>query len=77
MPWSLATPDGQLRKTMKSVLLSQLEKDLEPLSTVPDQVVFVIDMALLQSIPSPHNTFGELAEVVFGDINFGKLSAAN
>ena len=29
--------------------------------------MFVVDaMALLQSIPSPQNTFGELAEVVFG-----------
>ena len=36
VPWSLATPDGQLRKTLKSVLLSQLEKDVDPLGTVPD-----------------------------------------
>ena len=66
VPWSLATPDGQLRKTTKAVLLNLLEKGLQPLTAVPDDTVCMLDVtALLQSMPCSQRTFGELAEAVF------------
>ena len=66
VPWSLATPDGQMAKTTKSTLLQLLEKDCDPIEVVPNDAVWVVDaMALLQSITNVPRTFGELAEAVF------------
>ena len=66
LPWSLATPDGQLAKTTKSTLLNLLEKDVAPQEEVPANAAWVVDaMALLQSISSPPRTFADLAETVF------------
>ena len=66
VPWSLATPDGQLGKTTKSILLHHLEKDVPPVEAVPSDAVWIVDaMALLQSISHFPRTFGELAEAIF------------
>ena len=39
VPWSLATPDGQMTKTTKSTLLQLLEKDFDPIEVVPNDAV--------------------------------------
>lgn len=66
VPWSLATPDGQIAKTTKSLLLHLLEKDVPPVEAVPQDAVWVVDaMALLQSLSHAPRTFGELAEAIF------------
>ena len=79
VPWSLATPDGQLRKTTKAVLLNLLEKGLQPLTAVPDNTVWILDVtALLQSMPCSQRTFGELAEAVCSNyIKFQQVWSAN
>ena len=67
--WSLATIDGSLTKTPKSKLVSVLEKDMAPLDEEPDATLWILDaMAILQSIRRVPETFGELAEQVFGTV---------
>ena len=69
LPWSLATIDGSLAKTPKSKLVLVLEKDVAPLDEEPDATLWILDaMAILQSIRRVPETFGELAEQVFGTV---------
>ena len=49
--WSLATPDGQMRKTMKAAFLHLFEEDIQALESAPDEAALMLDgMALLQSM---------------------------
>ena len=68
IPWSLATTDGGLVKTVKSKLLDSLEKDVpDPLlDTFPENCVQVFDgMVIIQQLPSLSlETFGEMSEYV-------------
>ena len=51
VPWSLATPDGETRKTMKAAFLHLLEEDVQALESAPDEAALMLDgMALLQSM---------------------------
>ena len=61
VPWSLAIPDGQMRKTTKAALLHLLEKDVQTLESAPHEAALMLDgMALLQSVPCSPCTFGKL-----------------
>ena len=51
VPWSLAIPDGQKRKTMKAAFLHLLEEGVQALESAPDEAALMLDgMALLQSM---------------------------
>ena len=66
VPWSLATPDGQMAKTIKCILLHLLENDLPPVEAVPQDAMWIVDaMALLKSLYHVLRMFGELAEAIF------------
>ena len=66
VPWSLATPEEQMRKTMKAALLHLLEKDVQALESAPHEAARMVDgMALLQSVPCSPCTFDELAVIIF------------
>ena len=67
VPYSLANADGSLRKGVKSVLCSILEKDvnvIQRLTASPNPTVVIIDgMAVIQMSKSAGaSTFGELSE---------------
>ena len=63
LPWSLAGPVGELRKTNKVSLLHKLEKGVKPLSEPPNNHVAIIDgMAIVQKFNKPNGlTFEQLA----------------
>ena len=68
VPFSLVHSDGTLRKTNKSVLLAELEKEAEvharlPTPAMPLSTVYIVDcMATIQMVKSGGAaTFGELA----------------
>ena len=63
--WSLATPDGNIYKSVKSKLLNALEDKIQVLDTVPPKTARVYDgMCLIQQLPSGLETFGALSEYV-------------
>ena len=65
IPWSLASADGTMCKTMKSTLHSLLEKNVKPLSSLPKVICCIVDaMALLQSMTQIPVTVNKLAEKV-------------
>ena len=43
VPWSLATPDGQMRKTTKAALLHLLEKDFKAVESAPHKAARRLD----------------------------------
>ena len=52
LPWSLATPQGTLRKTNKSKLIQLLTHNVDPLDDVPGTAAYVIDMmSFVQKLP--------------------------
>lgn len=58
LPWALASPDGQLRKTNKSTLATLLQKDIATLNGVPKNCAVIIDgMALVQKLSFKINDF--------------------
>jgi hypothetical protein len=73
LPWSLATPDGQLRKTNKAALaahFNMLKKMSTPVKHPPNHgrmhMATVIDgMSLVQKISGNQTTFGEIAASIF------------
>ncbi|XP_065185837.1 uncharacterized protein LOC135816571 [Sycon ciliatum] len=78
LPWSIATADGCPVSTPKSKLLSDLEKDVAPLETVPQGTAVLIDaMAVLQSYTSVPGTFGDLSKLVFRQLisNFTRFGS--
>ena len=70
LPWSLSTPDGQLRKTDKSALALLLQKNVPTAESLSDNFAVVIDgMALVQKISlSDQPTFGDIARLMFNCI---------
>ncbi|CAB4012350.1 Hypothetical predicted protein [Paramuricea clavata] len=68
IPWSLATLDGSLTKTVKSKLLNAIENDVDDatVSALPDECVRVYDgMIIIQQLPSVClATFGDISEYV-------------
>ncbi|XP_035662311.1 uncharacterized protein LOC118406391 [Branchiostoma floridae] len=66
LPWSLATPDGMLRKTNKSSLAKELLKNAQPVDAIPKPSACVIDgMALVQRLKGDHMSFAAIAENLF------------
>ena len=68
IPWSLATLDGSMTKTVKSKLLNAIENDVDDatVSALPDECVRVYDgMVIIQQLPSVClATFGDICEYV-------------
>lgn len=65
LPWSLATPDGLLRKTNKASLAKELQKDIDAADVIPQPSACVIDgMALVQRLKGDQNTFAAVAETL-------------
>ena len=63
LPWSLATPDGFLRKTNKATLSNSLQSNMPVDERIPDNSAVVIDgMALVQKLKADQLSFGEVAE---------------
>ena len=64
-PLSIATPEGNMRKTVKSTLLQILEKDTEPMELVKAESVIFDAMAVIQALNNPADLFGDLALQIF------------
>ena len=66
LPWSLASSDGSLAKTNKTILSKLLENGVECLPILPDLTTAVIidAMAMLQTLVRIPNRFSELADMV-------------
>ena len=70
VPFALAHADGALRKTTKSVLMAEVERECQAQGRLPESALstaFIFDaMALIQTLKSAGSrTFGDLAERYF------------
>ena len=70
MPFALADADGALRKTTKSVLMAEVERECQAKGRLPESALsnaFIFDaIALVQTLKSEGSrTFGDLAERYF------------
>ena len=66
LPWSLAAPaDGSLKKTAKSSLAKELQKDAPAVENLPPQSACIIDgMAMVQRLKGDQKTFREVADML-------------
>ena len=65
LPWALANADGSLRKTNKSALAREPEKNVSPAEAIPTPSTCIIDgMGLVQRMNGNNKTFAQLAESV-------------
>ena len=66
LPWSLAAPaDGSLKKTAKSSLAKELQKDSPAVENLPSQLACIIDgMAMVQRRKGGQKTFREVADML-------------
>lgn len=65
IPWSLAAPDGSLRKTTKSTLAKELQKNTLEVETIPLQSACIIDgMAMVQKLRGDHKSFADVADTL-------------
>ena len=65
LPWALASPDGSLRKTNKSSLAKELQKDVPAIEAIPQPSACIIDgMAMVQRLKGDHKTFAEIADAL-------------
>ena len=63
LPWTLANPDGTLRKTNKASLAKELHKNVQAADAIPQPSACLIDcMALVQRLKGGQKTFAEIAE---------------
>ncbi|KAI0219035.1 hypothetical protein LSAT2_029337 [Lamellibrachia satsuma] len=70
VPLAIATPEGNLVKTVKASLLKELEKNSSAVNVVPCESTLILDaMAILQAIKVDTTmTYRELAHLVFNTI---------
>ena len=69
LPWSLASTDGTIAKTVKSKLAELVEKNVASLDEEPRASQWILDaMALLQSLTHIPDSFSDLAELVFNKV---------
>lgn len=70
IPWSIATADGGMVKTSKSLLMHELETKAIPYACPPaDKCIYIMDgNALIQSCINIPDTFGELALQIFNSL---------
>ena len=65
LPWSLATPDGLMRKTNKASLAKEHQRNVQAADSIPQPSVCVIDgMALVQRLKGDQKTFAAVAETL-------------
>ncbi|KAK3750817.1 hypothetical protein QZH41_000085, partial [Actinostola sp. cb2023] len=65
LPWSLATPDGSLRKTNKATLAKELQRNVPAVDIIPLPSATIIDgMALVQRLKGDHKTFSEVGDAL-------------
>ena len=63
--WSLATPEGNIYKSVKSKLLNGLEDRIPTADTIPSKAARIYDgMCIIQQLPNGLETFGDLSECV-------------
>lgn len=63
LPWTLANPDGTLRKTNKATFAKELQKNVQAAYVIPQPLLCLIDgMALVQRLKGGQKTFAEIAE---------------
>lgn len=70
LPWSLATPQGTIRKTAKSKLMDMLSRTCEPAEEISlESSVYIVDgMSQIHKLLDIPKTFGLLAEKLFTKI---------
>ena len=69
LPWSLATPDGLMRKTNKASLAKELQKNVQSADSIPQPSACVIDgMALVQRLKGDQKTFAAVAGTLLGRV---------
>ena len=69
IPWTLANPDGSLRKTTKSDLKRSLEKNAVPRESFEKPACCIIDgMALIQKVEGDRKAFAEIADQALGTV---------
>lgn len=69
VPWTLANPDGSLRKTSKAELKRSLEKNATPSESYEKPAACIIDgMALIQKVNGDRKTFAEIADLALGSV---------
>ena len=65
LPWALASADGSLRKTTKSTLAKELQKDIPAVEAIPQPSACIIDgMAMVQRLKGDHMTFADIADAL-------------
>ena len=66
LPWSLGNCDGTLKKTSKSTLARQREKNVSLAEAIPQPSTCIIDgMNLVQKVHSENKTFAEVSDAIF------------
>ena len=66
LPWSLGNCDGTLKKTSKSTLVRQLEKNVSLAEAIRQLSTCIIDgMSLVQKVHGDNKTFAELSDDIF------------
>ena len=66
VPWSLASADGSLCKSVKSKLLESVVDVVEPAEDIPPTAALIVDgMPVLQSLKNVPGTSEELAVTIF------------
>ena len=66
IPWSLANPDGSIKKTNKAAFAKHLERRVEPADDIPEPRATIIDaMALIQKLRGENRTFEQLSDYMF------------
>ena len=66
LPWSLGNCYGTLKKTSKSTLAQQLEKNVLLAEAIPQPSTCIIDgMSLVQKVHGDNKTFAELSDAIF------------
>ena len=63
--WSLATPQGNIFKSVKSKLLKTLEEKITLVDHVPQESARVYDrMCIVQQVPTGFEVFGQLSDYI-------------
>ena len=66
LPWSLGNCCGTLKKTRKSTLARQLEKNVLLAEAIPQPSTCIMDgMSLVQKVHGDNKTFAELSDAIF------------
>ena len=64
LPWSLVVPDGSSKKTAKSSLAKELQKDAPAVESLPRSACIIDGMAMVQRLKGDQKTFKETTEML-------------